>query len=757
MVAKISGAQRDFSFGEVDPALKRSDDVPARKGGLRQMANARILNSGSLQNRPGRRALFPEQGRVEEVTMSPGNVFYLVFGPGYLRVYNAASVVVFNATLRGAPLNDAIPWGPSTYGGISWAVYQFSVYIAYSAGSPNNAPQILTWDGVSQNSTWTLATYQETVTAGGQKRTMMYRISPPNITMLPSGQTGVINLTFSAPVLQAGMIGTRMDFCGRQITIKTVTNSLTGTATVNEQLFGSERLPFASDPIGLFNLGDEVSGSVSGAKGIVTAVDSVPNTIIVQLIPPNTTFVATDVVGGPGGTLAMNAGATALLPTAVAVWNDEVMNPFRGYPSFVFVDQNRLGFCNFPGVPGGINWSAIGLPTDLYTGANPSDAFFEVAPNKSQVYYVVPGPESSEFVLCDNKIYYIPISPTNPLKPGSVAFQVLSGDGSAPVQPRLAQEAILYANAGQNSVMAIIATGAYNRPFNTKNLSEFHQHLFTNITAIAAPNADGTFNERYAYVLNANGVLAVGKYDLLSLQGNQPVIGWGPWTGVGTVSWISARAANVLMTTTYFTASVVEILDDSQYLDCALLVNSLPAAFAPPLGKGPLWFIPSQTVTLMDQGTRMMGTYQITNNGFIVPQNNGGENLLAATLVAGQPWTMIAEPFCPDASPGQAVGQRMFKRRISRFAVYVVNSTGFLMARLFSGPLTPTSPALGTIMNTYRVPAWNQDDNPLLPPPLREEAQRWRPLGRAFDPRAAIIKDTPGPLLIPEIGIEATI
>jgi hypothetical protein len=51
------------------------------------------------------------------------------------------------------------------------------------------------------------------------------------------------------------------------------------------------------------------------------------------------------------------------------------------------------------------------------------------------------------------------------------------------VQPRLSQEAILYANAGQNSVMAIIATGAYLRPFNTKNLSDFHSHLFKSIQA----------------------------------------------------------------------------------------------------------------------------------------------------------------------------------------------------------------------------------------------------------------------------------
>jgi hypothetical protein len=69
---------------------------------------------------------------------------------------------------------------------------------------------------------------------------------------------------------------------------------------------------------------------------------------------------------------------------------------------------------------------------------------------------------------------------------------------------------------------------------------------------------------------------------------------------------------------------------------------------------------------------------------------------------------------------------------------------GYALAKLFSGKLPPTSPALGTIMNIRRVPAWNQSDNSILPPPLRETNEEWRPSG--YDPRVAIIKDTPGPL-----------
>jgi hypothetical protein len=98
----------------------------------------------------------------------------------------------------------------------------------------------------------------------------------------------------------------------------------------------------------------------------------------------------------------------------------------------------------------------------------------------------------------------------------------------------------------------------------------------------------------------------------------------------------------------------------------------------------------------------------------------------------------------------------MFKRRVARFAAYVVNSTGFMMARLFSGPITPTSPALGTVMNhaASRMEPGRRCHQAAAA--ARDPSAR-RPLGRAFDPRVAIIKDTPGPLLIEEIGLEATI
>jgi hypothetical protein len=144
-------------------------------------------------------------------------------------------------------------------------------------------------------------------------------------------------------------------------------------------------------------------------------------------------------------------------------------------------------------------------------------------------------------------------------------------------------------------------------------------------------------------------------------------------------------------------------------------------------------------------------------NGFIVPQFAGGEDLTLASLVAGQPWTMTIEPFAADAQSGADMLQRMKMRQMALFAVSVINSSGFTMAMLFSGKQSRTTPPLGTVMNQRRVPAYNTDEDATLPPILRETVETYPPTGSSYDPRVAIIKDSPGPLLIAEISMEISI
>lgn len=748
MAASVVTSQRDFSAGEVDASLKRGDDMPEFKAGVRQCANFRILNSKKLSNRPGRRALFKASDRVEEVLMAPGVTYYLAFPSGFLKVFDATGTQVFS---------EARPWNANTASNVVWAIYNKSIYITFAG----MIPRILTWDGAT---TWTTADFAFAV-SNGRRLCPFYRFAASGITMALSALTGAgVTVTFSSPVLNNPLsIGTRFRYYEKQIEITGVTSTTVATATVDEIMHAINSLRFTASVVNQFAVGDIGVFSTSGQRVYVVAVGTPTVNDLTLLFINNNGVAGGDTLIGPNGSAIFNVGLGGLTNgPAITVWDEEVINAYRGYPASCFVDQNRLGLCNLPSVPSGIAWSAFGLFDNFYVGADPTAAIFELAPNKSQVLYVIPGMDASEFVFCDNKLYYIQITPANPLKPGSVSFSTISEDECAQVQPRRAGEFMLYVTGGGNQIMALKIFGAYTRAYKTESVSELSAHLFTSVRAIAIMTGSGTFAERYAFVLNADGSVVVGKYSVdknAELSGN---VGWAPWTGNGTMKWVSCKGANILFTTSYApngigAVQIVELLDDSRYLDASQLYNTQPSGLPIPGGKGPLWWIAGGTVDLMDTGARMMGTYVVDANGFLVAQNNAGEDFTSAGLVCGQAWTATLEPFIPAVQAGQDVGQRMWPRRVKRIQAYVQNSSGFLFARLYSGQSGPNLPAQGAVMGSRRIATWNQDEDPTQPPSLREQSYLYRPMGRAHDPRAAIIKDTPGPLTVLELSCEVTV
>lgn len=749
--------QRDFSAGQLDLSMRRADDHPLFKAGVRQGSNWRILNSRGTTNRPGRTALFLDGSRVEEVRMSPTNTFFLVFGDGYLRVYNAAGAQVFNTT-------NVIPWVTATVGQIVWDIIGRSIYICFG-----NAfrPRVLTWDGISQTSTWTIDLFTEFVAVGSQvqKRTVFARMAAPGITLQPSNITGNVTLQFSSPPgvaapLTAAYNGQRILFAGRQLIITVVTSVATADATCAEVLFSGWTLTNSGgiNAAQYFFPEDVVIGRTSGARGTVHT--SSGSTIFVQALSA-TDFLPSEVVVGPNGAAPFDV-VTEGTPWPTTVWEEEVFGDQRGYPASVFADQGRLGFCDFPSKPGLIVWSAVGIPNDLFTDENnalPPNAIQEIVPGQGRAMYVVPGMNSDEFVFCNNAVYQVPISVTNPLQPGSVAFNEVSADGCAQVQPRRAQQSIVYISAGSKQVRAVQAFGANNRPYIVDDISTLHEDLFSTPIALAVPSGSDQFEERYLYVLNTDGTLVVGRYEFKQGMVDQNV-GWLPWSGVGTATWIAGLGPNVTVAAVYQPAGatlrrVAERVDATKYLDASVLYNAVPTALAPGPGLGPLWWIASGTVEVMD-GLRPMGTYTVDASGFLVPQNFGGEDLTSLTLIAGQMWTAILEPFIPMVQPGQDIEQRMTVRRVPRVTVQVGNSSGFVMRRLYSGQTGPNLPAIGTVMKERRFPAYNMGEDATLAPPLRNQAYSDRPLGRAHDPRWQIVKDTVGPLDVLEISTEVT-
>jgi hypothetical protein len=446
-------------------------------------------------------------------------------------------------------------------------------------------------------------------------------------------------------------------------------------------------------------------------------------------------FVAGENLITGAGTIAIDATSSAP-PQAVALWDEEVINNFRGWPGSVSADQGRLTFCDLPSIPNGIIWSAIGAPDDIHIGALPQEGFFELAPKKCRVYHVVGTGNAAgdQLILSDTEVWFIPISQSNPLKPGSVTFLSITNEPSSQVRPAVTPEAVLYVNAGLKRIIAIVGTGQQTRPYMAKDVSSQHEHLFKSPIAIAVSNGEGTFPERYAYVLNADGSMAVGRYEI-----SNDFIGWVPWTSNGIPGWISVLGATILITNDY---GVIETLEDAIFLDGAVLVNNVPVGMTPPLGKGPHWWLPNGTVLDLMDSDMPRGTRAIDNNGFLTP--NEGDDLSSPTLLAGFRYEPVLEPFVPEQEPGQSVKQRMRPRRIARIAVAAQEHTGYLIEGL-------------NVQAFKRIAAYRVTDNPNIVPPRREDVQLTRPLGRQYDPRWQLRKDSPGPIRISEITQEVTV
>jgi hypothetical protein len=385
-------------------------------------------------------------------------------------------------------------------------------------------------------------------------------------------------------------------------------------------------------------------------------------------------------------------------------------------------DRSRLIFCDFPQALRGIAWSAVGVIRDFKVGAEGDDGFFEFVPGNGRVLHVQGG--ADQFVVTDEGALYIPISAASPLAPGRVEFRPIAAVGGSGVEPVSMHEGLTYVAANGRSLVAIVPTGQTAMPYRVAAISEFHASLFTSVRVLAAMTGGGDEAEQYLWVGQDDGTALVGKFD-----SSNEWVGFVPVTGAGNIRWISALGGTVHFNTIY--PSDVEIswamehMDQSSYLDGALMLNDPEDALAGEIGEGPLWMYAGQEVDLMD-GDTDLGRRTVDSNGDLVEL--AGDDFSAATVMAGFAFTVRASPYLPSPPEGEERGQRMRRRRVKRAAIWVQNATRFrFMGRLFGG--------IAPISGTFRAPG----------------------TGRHFQPEAPFVKDRPGPVTITEISGAVTV
>jgi len=698
--------QRDFSAGEINPDAERRDDAEMFKNGARYARNLQSLRTGQLERRSGRRWLYNDDGVRDSFRPFGEDEFSITFAANRLTVRNAAGAKVAELS---APWTDPFA--------ITWDFYENRIFVC-----GDFRPQVIT---VSESGTWTIANYTFYVGLAGKQHAPFYRFAETkNITMRPSAITGSITVTFSAPVLKSGHVGSVFRYAGRQLRITGITNSTTGSATVLEKLNHTVDWDLTNaNETETFSIGDIVSTSGSGVEAEVIAVD-VPSTTVRGVITNRYRRRASeDRLVGPVSDADTDEMFIVSTPGATTQWDELFMSNVRGWPRSVSVDNQRVIFTDFPQHKSAIMWSAVGVPEDLLVTAEATGAILEFVQADCRVYHVVGGYD--EFAITDAGVFYIPISAETPLAPGSVEFRkVFTGEVSS-IRPVQVTEGLLFVDKSLTGVYAVTATGQTARPYLAQEISEFHRHLFSGIRSMAATAGTPQAATRQIYAVNDDGTLVIGQYNA-----DKSYVGWLKWDGSGSVKHVASRRGAVVLSTVYpldgGDIAVAEKVDPNMLLDC-----SVDAA------DGPFAFLENETVQVVADGF-YFGNRTMNAEGELEGFDDYDEVMIGFLFE----WKL--QPNLGAFEGGEAFGQRLRRRKISKVMIKVRETTEFRCG-------DPSS-------NSYRLFAgYEAGDDTNLPMPIRSDVYQYRQLGRSYDPTYELAQTIPGPFRLQELTTEITV
>lgn len=715
--------QFDFSLGEIEPDYVTRAGLAVRGRSLRRAKNTQITAAGNLIARPGTIRLdnIPSNGEVVSVVIGAET---------YMLVFSTAGVDIWNKTTRSyVQAVTGQPWGVGMEDQIVVCPQGAKTYIFHQ----DFQPRVLTR---ANDGTWSIAIYTPTEGIGGALAQPYYRFADAGVTLTPSGTSGSITLTASAAYFEAAHAGLRLRLQGREVEIDTFTDSTHVSATVIQTLFPTVTLDVTSS-LG-FEVGEVVTGKDSTAKGEVVAVpDSTHLTILMQSF---TAFYYSGSAGekiiGRNAVTENTAAQSTTTNAAVLDWTEQLMSDLRGWPGTGAVHAGRLWMGAFEEVPFGIVASAVNTFTDLEVGAEDADAIFEELSNEGTgvLRHIVSAEQL--IVLTSRRALYYPESEANPIKPSGFQLLQIGPDGAGACKPALISEGVMFADAGNGSVMGCFPTGDVRRSWRTADMSRLVPHLINtprSMAYVSGPqDPDATAGERkvqrFVYSANEAGDMAVVSY---SETEGDAVPGWTPWTTYGYFRWVEADQGECWVITARIYDSAVnyhlEIFDRNRLLDGSVDVTSLQGAasgqtIATVDGDIPADLVyrcveyPNATLSLV-QGGSYIGEVETDSNGDFGALDMDGDIEVGFKFdVECIPWTPL---------PPEDERARRRKRRLSRIG-----------AR-YKGK--------GTAIDGTLRPLYDATDDPSAAAPERDEWWFRPGYGWSQEPSCTITRAFPAP------------
>lgn len=318
--------QTSLVSGETSPLLDARGDLAKVQSGVKTLSNMVVLAEGAATRRPGTGFIAALKDEARPAALVPfeagaGDSYVLAINGGVIRFFRAGAPVL----LAGAPYEIAAPFGDADLPSLRWTQSLDTMFIAW-----NGPPKRLTR---TSDTSWSLVDY------AFERGPVKLQNTDQAVKLTASAATGVITLTATAAVFDAGHVGSvwRIDEMntGDIPSWKIAVNYTVGTKVrYLGRLYEVITAGDSGDTGPQHDTGDVQAGGASATPGCVF-----------RFLCTDHGFVRITAVAS--GTSATGTVTQTLAPSIVASgsfrWSEGAWCAKNGWPSIVsIVDQSLL-------------------------------------------------------------------------------------------------------------------------------------------------------------------------------------------------------------------------------------------------------------------------------------------------------------------------------------------------------------------------------------------------------------------------------
>lgn len=567
----------DFRAGEISPSLYMRVDSKAYPSGAYSLRNCIIRNTGSVERRPGTSFLANLGGetRLLAFEFDENERYVLAFQNGVLKIYTETGDLLQTLSSQ--------PWDATTMWELTVAQVANTAFICHKTF----APRRLLRTSLTTFSMSTFSFYENR--AGTIRYQPYYKFEDQNVTLtisstaVGSGRT----VTASSAIFSSDWVGKIIRIHRKEVLLTAYTSTTVMTGTVRELIEveldeNPLRTKDGTQTIEVTHVEHGFSGSVSVTlEGIADfagiAKGNMNGTRTCTVLDDNRYEFTTG--AGDNADNSIDGGGPVVKvqsTAATTTWDEQAFSDHRGWPGAVCLHEDRLWFGGSSSLPDALFSSRTGRYTDFDIGEGEDDRSIQLYIGSTMVPAIKHLVSNRTLNIFSEASEYVAAKTEGAgLTPSNVSVTMQTPYGVSKVQPRNFDGATLFVQRAGKSIREFVydlQSDGYSSP----DLTTLSAHLINQPVDMDVLYGSATRAEQYAFLVNADGTLAVFH----SVR-NEQLAAWVPWdTGTGLF-----KSVVVVGTTVYFAVLRGAIwcleklqLDSDVTMDCSIILSGASSA-----------------------------------------------------------------------------------------------------------------------------------------------------------------------------------